>query len=131
MKMNVSGYDGLRGIYLFTKQLSKHSIGAHVESPREVGISFEAAAQHQLTGEASKDGLKICKDDRSMLYCWLKFISFQRTERPPNLVSISYRRSISCKRITTDNNRLVHEAFHSMKNLRTQSFAWQKSRMEN
>ena len=45
--------------HLFTKQLSKHSIGAYTELCREVGISFEAIATPQLRDEASEDGTRV------------------------------------------------------------------------
>ena len=67
---------------------------------REVGISFTAAAQHQITNEASKDGFKVCLDYHPC-YTWLKLINFDRTQRRPSLFSVSDRGSISYARTTT------------------------------
>jgi hypothetical protein len=44
---------------LFTRQLSKHSVGAYMELCREVGISFEAVARPESTGEVSEGGEKV------------------------------------------------------------------------
>ncbi|KIW99642.1 uncharacterized protein Z518_11055 [Rhinocladiella mackenziei CBS 650.93] len=44
--------------YLFTKPLSKHSIGAYMELCREVGRSFEAVAHWEPANEVSGDPIK-------------------------------------------------------------------------
>ena len=45
--------------HLFTKQLSKHSIGAYMELYREVGKSFETVAQKNSGISLSDDEIKI------------------------------------------------------------------------
>ena len=45
--------------YLFTKQLSKHSVGAYLELYREVGESFEAVTQKNLDVSLSDDEIKV------------------------------------------------------------------------
>jgi hypothetical protein len=45
--------------HLFTKQLSKHSVGAYMELCREVGKSFEAVAQKVVDVSLSGDEIKV------------------------------------------------------------------------
>jgi hypothetical protein len=45
--------------HLFTKQLSKHSVGAYMELCREVGKSFEAVAQTSLDVSLSGDEIQV------------------------------------------------------------------------
>jgi hypothetical protein len=46
--------------HLFTKQLSKHSIGAYMELCREIGVSFEAVAQPRSdTGAGIEEVVKV------------------------------------------------------------------------
>jgi hypothetical protein len=45
--------------HLFTKQLSKHSVGAYMELCREVGKSFEAVAQKNLGVSMPDDEMKV------------------------------------------------------------------------
>ncbi|KAL6240247.1 hypothetical protein RBB50_012852 [Rhinocladiella similis] len=53
-------YDGYMWVrqpereHLFTKQLSKHSVGAYMELCREINVSFEAVARVEPTPEESK-----------------------------------------------------------------------------
>ena len=47
--------------HLFTRQLSKHSIGAYMELCREIGISIEAMPRDSVANEFGVNDLEVCR----------------------------------------------------------------------
>jgi hypothetical protein len=84
--------------HLFTKQLSKHSIGVYMELCRGVGASFEAVAQPGLNTRAGiEETVKVkqsCFDPTST------FNILINSQRPRNQISVSPPKSTTCKRKT-------------------------------